>query len=105
MSMTEKKDFAVSVPLPHGKSGSVPLPHGENKSPAAAVGESPAAAEQSFFRGEPIAWLTVPTTKTVITENAFGDSEASERPAQKNHFILYGGNQYKREGFYQMAFP
>lgn len=63
------------------------------------------AAEPLTFRGEPIAWLTVPTTKTVVTENAFGDSEASERPGRKNHFILYGGNQYKREEFYQMAFP
>ena len=67
--------------------------------------EQAPAAEQSFFRREPIAWLAVPTTKTVVTENAIGDSEASERPARKNHFILYGGKQYKREEFYQMAFP
>ena len=86
MSMIEKKDLTVGVPLP--------LERAERT-----------AAEQSFFRGEPITWLTVPTTKTVVTESAIGDSEASERPARKNHFILYGGNQYKRETFYQMAFP
>lgn len=86
MSTNGQKDFAAGVPLPLERAGR-------------------GAAEQSFFRGEPIAWLTVPTTKTVVTANAFGDSEASERPARKNHFILYGGNQYKREEFYQMAFP
>lgn len=86
MSIIEKKDLTAGVPLP--------LERAERT-----------AAEQSFFRGEPIAWLTVPTTKTVVTENAIGDSEASERPGRKNNFILYGGNQYKREAFYQMAFP
>ena len=93
MSTNGQKDFAAGVPLPLERAGR-----------GAAEEQSP-AAEQSFFRGEPIAWLTVPTTKTVVTANAFGDSEASERPARKNHFILYGGNQYKREEFYQMAFP
>ena len=93
MSMTGQKDFAAGVPLPL-----------ERAERTAAEGQPP-AAEQSFFRREPIAWLTVPTTKTVVTENAIGDSEASERPARKNHFILYGGKQYKREEFYQMAFP
>ena len=88
----EKKDFAANVPLPLERAGWE-------------AAEEQSAAEQSFFRGEPIAWLTVPTTKTVVTENAFGDSEASERPGRKNNFILYGGNQYKREEFYQMAFP
>ena len=89
MSMNGQKDLTAGVPLPLERAA-------EEQSPA---------AEQSFFRGEPIAWLTVPTTKTVVTANAFGESEASERPARKNHFILYGGNQYKREEFYQMAFP
>lgn len=93
MSMNGQKDLTAGVPLPL-----------ERAERTAAEEQAP-AAEQSFFRGEPIAWLTVPTTKTVVTENAFGDSEASERPARKNHFILYGGNQYKREDFYQMAFP
>ena len=86
MSMNGKKECAVNVPLPLERAGR-------------------GAAEPPTFRGEPIAWLTVPTTKTVVTANAFGDSEASERPGRKNHFILYGGNQYKREEFYQMAFP
>ena len=86
MSTNGQKDFTAGVPLPLERAGR-------------------GAAEPLTFRGEPIAWLTVPTTKTVVTENAFGDSEASERPARKNHFILYGGNQYKREEFYQMAFP
>lgn len=94
--MTEKKEGAANAPLHREGSGSVPLLLAEEKRPA--------TAEQSFFRGEPIEWLTVPTTKTVVTENAIGDSEASERPARKEHFILYGGNQYKREAFYQMAF-
>ena len=93
MSMNGQKDLTAGVPLPLERAGR-----------GAAEGMT-AAAEQSFFRGEPIAWLTVPTTKTVVTANAFGDSEASERPARKNHFILYGGKQYKREEFYQMAFP
>ena len=86
MSMNGQKDLTAGVPLPLERAGRT-------------------AAEQCLFRGEPIAWLTVPTTKTVVTENAIGDSEASERPARKNNFILYGGNQYKREKFYQMAFP
>ena len=93
MSMNGKKDFSVGVPLPLEIAG------------RGAVEGMTAAAEQCLFRGEPIAWLTVPTTKTVVTENAFGDSEAGERPGRKNHFILYGGNKYKREEFYQMAFP
>lgn len=86
MSTNGQKDFTAGVPLPLERAGR-------------------GAAEPLTFRREPIAWLTVPTTKTVVTENAFGDSEARERPARKNHFILYGGNQYKREEFYQMAFP
>lgn len=93
MIENEKKEYAANVPLPLERAGR-----------GAAEGMT-AAAEEITFRGEPIAWLTVPTTKTVVTENAFGDSEASERPGRKNHFILYGGNQYKREDFYQMAFP
>ena len=93
MSMNGKKDFSVGVPLPLERAG------------RGAVEGMTAAAEQCLFRGEPITWLTVPTTKTVVTDNAFGDSEASERLGRKNNFILYGGNQYKREEFYQMAFP
>ena len=92
MSTNGQKDFAAGVPLPLERAG------------RGAVEGMTAAAEQCLFRGEPIAWLTVPTTKTVVTANAFGDSEASERPARKNHFILYGGKQYKREDFYQIAF-
>lgn len=68
-----KKDFAADSPLPLER-----------------VGRE--AAEELTFRGKPIAWLTVQTTKTVVMENAIGDSEISERPARKNHFILYGGN-------------
>ena len=93
MIENEKKEYAANVPLPLERAGR-----------GAAEGMT-AAAEEITFRGEPIAWLTVPTTKTVVTANAFGDSEASERPGRKNNFILYGGNQYKREEFYQMAFP
>ena len=93
MIENEKKEYAANVPLPLDRAGR-----------GAAEGMT-AAAEEISFRGEPIAWLTVPTTKSVVTANAFGDSEASERPGRKNHFILYGGNQYKREEFYQMAFP
>ena len=93
MIENEKKEYAANVPLPLERAGR-----------GAAEGMT-AAAEEITFRGEPIAWLTVPTTKIVVTANAFGDSEASERPGRKNHFILYGDNQYKREEFYQMAFP
>ena len=92
MIENEKKEYAANVPLPLDRAGR-----------GAAEGMT-AAAEEISFRGEPIAWLTVPTTKAVVTANAFGDSEASERPGRKNHFILYGGKQYKREEFYQMAF-
>lgn len=92
MIENEKKESAANVPLP--------LDRAER-----GAAEGMTAAEEISFRGEPIAWVTVPTTKTVVTANAFGDSEASERPGRKNHFILYGGNQYKREEFYQMAFP
>ena len=91
--MNGQKDLTAGVPLPLERAG------------RGAVEGITAAVEQCLFRGEPIAWLTVPTTKTVVTANAFGDSEASERPGRKNHFILYGGKQYKREEFYQMAFP
>lgn len=93
MIENEKKEYAANVPLPLERAG------------RGAAESMTAAAEEISFRGEPIAWLTVPTTKTIVTANAFGDSEASERPGRKNHFILYGGNQYKREEFYQMAFP
>ena len=89
--MNGQKDLTAGVPLPLERAGR--------------GAAEPTTAEQSFFRGEPITWLTVPTTKTVVTDNAFGDSEASERPGRKNNFILYGGKQYKREEFYQMAFP
>ena len=89
--MNGQKDLTAGVPLPLERAGR--------------GAAEPTTAEQSFFRGEPITWLTVPTTKTVVTANAFGESEASERPGRKYHFILYGGNQYKREEFYQMAFP
>ncbi len=61
VSMNGNKDFAANVLLPLERAGW-------------------GAAEPLTFRGEPIAWLTVPTTKTVVTANAFGDSEASERP-------------------------
>lgn len=91
MSVNGQKDLTAGVPLPLERAGR--------------GADEPTTAEQSFFRGEPIAWLTVPTTKTVVTANVFGDSEASERPGRKNNFILYGGKQYKREDFYQMAFP
>lgn len=93
MSMTGQKDFAAGVPLPL-----------ERAERTAAEGQPP-AAEQSFFRGEPIAWLTVPTTKTVVTENAIGDSEASEMPSRKEQWILFRSNRYKKEDFYKMAFP
>lgn len=79
MSMNGQKDLTAGVPLPLERAGR-------------GAAES-TTAEQSFFRGEPIAWLTIPTTKTVVTANIFGDSE---RPGRKNNFILYGGKQYKR---------
>ena len=86
MSINEKKDFTAGVPLPLERAGR-------------------GAAEPLTFRGEPIAWLTVPTTKTVVTENAFGDSEASERPNGKEQWILFRSNRYKKEDFYKMVFP
>ena len=62
MIENEKKDFAAGLPLPLERAGR--------------GAAEPTTAEQSFFRGEPIAWLTVPTTKTIVTANVFGDSEA-----------------------------
>ena len=73
--MNGQKDLTAGVPLPLERAGR-----------GAAEGMT-AAAEQCLFRGEPITWLTVPTTKTVVTDNAFGDSEASERPGRKNNFV------------------
>lgn len=93
MSMTGQKDFAAGVPLPLERAG------------RGAAEEQTSAAEKTSFRGEPIAWLTVPTTKTVVTENAFGDSEASERPNGKEQWILFRSNRYKKEDFYKMVFP
>ena len=92
MIENEKKDFAANVPLPLERAGR-------------GAAEEQSAAEQSFFRGEPIAWLTVPKTKTVVTGNAFGDSETSERPSRREQWILFRSNQYKKEDFYKMAFP
>lgn len=93
MSMTGQKDFAAGVPLPLERAG------------RGAAEEQAPAAEQSFFRGEPIVWLTVPTTKTVVAENAFGNSEASERPNGKEQWILFRSNRYKKEDFYKIVFP
>lgn len=95
MSRHDEKDCAVDFPLPLERA---------ERGTAAAKEEPTSAAARLTFRGEPIAWLTVPTTKTVVTANAFGDSEASERPGRRNHFILYGDNQYKREEFYGNVF-
>lgn len=86
MSTTEKKGVVDGVPLPLERSERT-------------------AAEQSLFRGEPIEWLTVPTTKTVVTGNAFGDDEISERPSRREQWILFCSNRYKKEDFYKMAFP
>ena len=85
MSRFEEKENTIPVPLPLERAGR-------------------GAAEQSFFRGEPITWLTVPTTKTVVTENPFGDDEISERPGSKKHWIVYRSTRYKKEEFYKMAF-
>ena len=106
MIENEKKDFAAGLPLPLERAGRTAAEQCLFRwEPIAGRGAAePTTAEQSFFRGEPITWLIVPTTKTVVTANVFGDSEASERPGRKNNFILYGGKQYKREDFYQMAF-
>ena len=93
MIENEKKEYAANVPLPLDRAGR-----------GAAEGMT-AAAEEISFRGEPIAWLTVPTTKTVVTENAIGDSEASEMPSRKEQWILFRSNRYKKEDFYKMAFP
>lgn len=93
MNMTEKKEVAASVPLPLDGAG------------RGAAEEQTAAAEECFFRGEPIAWLTVQKTKTVVVKNAFGDDEHSERPGRKKHLILYRSNRYEKEDFYKMAFP
>lgn len=100
MSMNEKKDFEAGVPLPLEKAE-----QGTAAAQGAAEGQSPAPPiEQSFFRGEPIEWLTVQKTKTVVTENPFGDDEISERLGSKKHWIVYRSTRYKKEEFYKMAF-
>ncbi len=99
MSMNEEKDLAC-VPLPLERAE-----RGTAAAWGAVEGQSPAPpAEQSFFRGEPIEWLTVQKTKTVVTENPFEDDEISERPGSKEHWIVYRSIRYKKEEFYKMAF-
>lgn len=100
MSMNGQKDLTAGVPLPLERAE-----RGTAAARGATKGQSPApSAEQSFFRGEPIEWLTVQKTKTVVTENPFGDDEISERPGSKEHWIVYRSTRYKKEEFYKMAF-
>jgi len=97
--MNEKKDLG-KIPLPLERAG-----RGTAAAWGAAEGQSPAPpARQCFFRGNPIELLTIQKTKTVVTENPFGDDEISERPGSKEHWIVYLSNRYKKEGFYKMAY-
>lgn len=40
--------------------------------------EGAAAAAPLTFRGKPIAWTVVPTTKRIVLPNAFGENEIEE---------------------------
>lgn len=80
MSNYEKKDFSAPVPLP--------LVAGRE-----AAGQGEAAAAPLFFRGLPISWVEVPTTKTVlVTKSAFGEDD-TERRTSIRHLIEYNGRQ------------
>lgn len=86
VSRLEKKENAAPAPRPLDPAGR-------------------GTTEPLTFRGEPIAWQTIQQTRTVVTENPFGEDEISERPGRREQLIIYGGSQHKKEAFYKMAFP
>lgn len=86
------------------KMAAVPLPHVEKEGEDAEPGEGTAAAPPTF-RGLPIEWVEVPTTKTIVrTKNAFGDDDTEDRNSTK-HLIRYNGEVLERAEFLSVAFP
>lgn len=61
-------------------------------------------AEEFSFRGQPIAWVDEPKTKTIVTANAFGPDEIRVKPDGCRHLIAYDGHTYEREEFLRSAF-
>lgn len=59
-------------------------------------------AQEKFFRGYPISWVTVEETKEKVIEGAFCDL-TEEYPAKK-HFIEYQGKRYRRNDFMEAHF-
>lgn len=62
------------------------------------------AAKPLTFRGQPIAWVTVPQKKAVIHKSAF-DEETKEVTEGIRHLIDYQNRQQTRGEFLAAAFP
>lgn len=62
------------------------------------------AAKSLTFRGQPIAWVTVPQKRTVIHKRAF-DEETEEVTEGIRHLIDYQNRQQTRGEFLAAAFP
>ena len=98
--MTDEKEKTAFVPLPLEKIERVPLPFvgaGEADSESA-------AAPPLLFRGLPICWGVTQQTRQVVEKNAFGPDTTSEWPGRKVNLIVYNGQTYQKEQFYQAVF-
>ncbi len=60
-------------------------------------------AQEKFFRGYPISWVTVEKTKEIVIEAAFGDDMIEKRP-YKHHYIKYCDKLYRRNDFMEAYF-
>lgn len=97
----EKKELDTSTPLPLDGKDCVPL----HRAGAGQTEGAASAAAPPLFRGKPIAWVDVPTKKTVVLPNAIGEDSTEERITGKQHRISYGGKLYQREEFLTAMFP
>lgn len=59
-------------------------------------------AQEKFFRGYPISWVTVEETKEKVIEGVFCD--LTEERTAKKHFIEYLGKRYRRNDFMEAHF-
>lgn len=96
----EKKEINSSVLLPRVPSEHTPLQQGEAENKTYRTRDSPLT-----FRGEPIAWVSVPKTTTEVQENLFGDDEIDEQTTGVRHLIQYQDKALKRSDFLAMVFP
>lgn len=79
------------------KMAAVPLQAVGAEREDAEPGES--AAAPPTFRGLPIQWVEVPTTKTIVcTKNAFGDDDTEDRNSTR-HLIAYNEKEFTRAEF------